>query len=138
MDPGQWEMLIDEQLRQTARSGPAWEELLASWVAVHSLIAQHHTAAAGGAGGEEVAGASTNHLGGLVGLSSEGQLSEEGGAEGVPGGVPRLDVFLRELFVLEADPEAQLDLITSYKPRRVTLPDWERDVKTVSRRVGSV
>ena len=146
MDHGQWEMLIDEQLRQTARSGPAWEELLASWVALHSLMAQHHAAAISRAaadaatGGEGGSSLVTKHSGGQMSwsdVSSEGQLSEGGGVEemvGVPGGVPRLDVFLRELFVLEADPEAQLDLLTSYKPRRVPLAEWERDVKTVSRR----
>lgn len=38
MSPSGWELLLEDSVRDAARSGPAWEEMVATWVALYSLL----------------------------------------------------------------------------------------------------
>jgi hypothetical protein len=119
-DPQQWEALVAARLADTERSGAAWEELLASWVALHSLLLREHAALAGTGLGSSAGSAGS--------VTAAGSSEEEPGAGGA---VPPRHVLLQTLFQLEGDPEGQLDYLAQYRPLRMSVADWDRAVSQV-------
>jgi len=115
-----WHMLLEEHLRSQRRTGYQAEELLSSWVAAYTYIISK------AAVHQEVAHAEP---------SAESSRAAEAAAAGVAMDqpqVPGLDEFLLQMTALEADPEAQLDTIATYKPAGMSQADWDRDVGKVS------
>lgn len=101
MAASQWDLMIEEQLRVSVRSGYQWEELVSSWTAMYCLLHELWLR----------------------------QLSAGGGVHGEQ--LPALDDFLLEMYVLEDEPNAQLDALASYKPAGITIQDWDREVGKV-------
>lgn len=111
--PGHWSMLVEERLRQATRSGYSWEELVSSWTALYCKICAYAAAAAAAPAVE-----AGSDVGPDVRL------------------LPGLDEFLLQMFALEADPQAQLDLAADYRPAGMTQADWDTEVGKVSIYVG--
>lgn len=139
-------------IRQTARGGYAWEEMLASWVALRALALQAAAEAAEGAEQTAVAqeGAAAAAEGAAAAAADDATerpaadgRDGEGAAGALPVGadapgqaVPPLDVWLLDLFEREDDSEAQLDYVARFRPAAVAVEEWDRRVSKVRHSVG--
>jgi len=113
-----WSMLVEDRLRQAARSGYQWEELLSSWVALYCKIAQQQQVSAAAR-----AEAAKQRQGSQEAAGSQ--------AEAAARQLPEFDAFLLHMFALEADPQAQLDYVAEFKPAAMSEGNWDTEVGKV-------
>lgn len=98
---GTWDLIVEEQVRSVSRSGSQWEELQASWVALHALITAAQRQAAAAEQPQDIVQ------------------------------VPDLSNFLLECWALEGEPELQLEALARYKPASTPSAAWDVRVNEV-------
>lgn len=139
LQPEQWAAMVNETCRAApgGRAGSSysaaggssrqWEEMLYSWVCLHSMLSADAAAQQQAADSEVGAAGSSGHA---AGMDAQGPPHQPAPVPALRP-IPHLQQFLLNLCAVESSPEAQLDYIAAFRPATVSVVDWDRRVNEV-------